>query len=312
MADVVITGVSSFVGHHLARHWASLGHRVIATISRPLEQYSGVEAERLAAIAPYVEITGLDVRESRHIGALIDRCTPSLWIQHAGFARGYGSLEYDLDLGHAVNVAPLTQLYSALRGSRCSVIVTGSSTEYAAADVGNRESDACVPDTPYGLSKLAETLRARQLAAQYGVSTRVARLYIPFGARDNPQKLLMQVVTKLRNREPIALSPCEQKRDFLGITDVCEVYERLAGDLTKAGFAVFNVGSGEPVVLRDFLAEIATRLGADHALLHFGAIAMRAGEPPICYADISRVRAVLGFDPTPLSAAIDRDLLGSA
>jgi nucleoside-diphosphate-sugar epimerase len=121
--------------------------------------------------------------------------------------------------------------------------------------------------------------------------------------------LLVQVVAKLRNREPIALSPCEQKRDFLGITDLCAVYERLAVDLTKAGFDVFNVASGEPVVLRDFLAEIATRLGADHALLHFGAIAMRAGEPAICYADISQARRVLGFAPTPLKAAIDRDLL---
>ncbi len=124
---------------------------------------------------------------------MVDRCAPSLWIQHAGFARGYGSLDFDLDHGHLINVAPLTQLYSALRGSRCGVIVTGSSAEYAAADSGNRESDACAPDTPYGLSKFAETLRARQLAAQHDVSTRVARLYIPFGARDNPQKLLVQV-----------------------------------------------------------------------------------------------------------------------
>ncbi len=75
---------------------------------------------------------------------------------------------------------------------------------------------------------------------------------------------------------------------------------------------MFNVGSGEPVVLRDFLGEIADRLGADHELLRFGAIAMRAGEPPVCYPDISKARRLLGFNPTPLRAAIDRDLLGPA
>ena len=138
----------------------------------------------------------------------------------------------------------------------------------------------------------------------------MARLYIPFGARDNPQKLLVQAIAKLRNREPIALSPCEQQRDFLGIADLCEAYDRLASDLARGGFDIFNVGSGEPVVLRDFLGEIADRLGAGRELLRFGAIAMRAGEPPVCYPDISKARRLLGFNPTPLRAAIDRDLLG--
>jgi nucleoside-diphosphate-sugar epimerase len=313
VADVVVTGISSFVGHHLARHLALRGHHVIGTISRPREQYyQGVAAERIAAIEPFVEVFGLDIREPRDSAALVDRRAPSLWIQHAGFATGHGSLEYDLEFAHSVNVAPLASLYSALRGGRCSVIITGSSAEYAAAAAGNREGDACAPDTPYGLSKLTETLRARQLAEQFDVPTRVARLYIPFGALDNPTKLLPQVVAKLRNGEPIALSRCEQKRDFLGITDVCGAYELLADDLARRGFDIFNVAGGEPVVLRDFVCAIADRLGAGRDLLRFGAIPMRPGEPPASYADIGKARRTLGFAPAPLRAAIDRDLLASA
>ena len=92
MAEVVVTGVSSFVGHHLARHWALLGHHVIGTISRPRDRYVGIAAERIAAIEPYVEVFGLDLREPGGIAALVDRRAPSLWIQHAGFATAYGSL----------------------------------------------------------------------------------------------------------------------------------------------------------------------------------------------------------------------------
>ena len=250
MAEVVVTGVSSFVGHHLARHWALLGHHVIGTISRPRDRYLGIAAERIAAIEPYVEIFGLDLREAREIAALVDRRAPSLWIQHAGFATAYGSFDYDLDVAHQVNVASLMPLYAALRGGPCGVIITGSSFEYTTSETGNREDDACAPDTPYGLSKLAQTLRARQLAEQLDVPSRVARLYIPFGARDNPEKLLSQTVAKLRNGEPIALSPCEQKRDFLGITDVCEAYVRLADDLARPGFDIFNIAGGDPVRLR--------------------------------------------------------------
>ena len=311
MAEVVVTGVSSFVGHHLARHWALLGHHVIGTVSRPRDRYLGIAAERIAAIEPYVEIFGLDLREPREIAALVDRRAPSLWIQHAGFATAYGSFDYDLDVAHLVNVASLMPLYAALRGGPCGVIITGSSFEYTTSETGNREDDACAPDTPYGLSKLAQTLRARQLAEQLDVPSRVARLYIPFGARDNPEKLLSQTVAKLRNGEPIALSPCEQKRDFLGITDVCEAYVRLADDLARPGFDIFNIAGGDPVRLRDFLHGIADRIGAKRDLLHFGAMPMRPGEPPASYADIGKARRVLGWIPTPLSTAIDRDLLGA-
>lgn len=312
MADIVVTGVSSFVGHHLARHWALRGHHVIGTISHPREQYRGIAAKRIAAIEPYVELFRFDLREPRDAATLVDRRAPSLWVQHAGFAIDYGSLDYDLDTAHAVNVAPLNPLYAALRGSSCGVIITGSSVEYAAADSGNREDDACVPDTPYGLSKLAQTLRARQLAHQLNVATRVARLYVPFGMLDSPQKLLAQTVAKLRNGEPVALSPCGQTRDFIGIGDVCEAYERLADDLPRARFDIFNVAGGQPVVLRDFLREIARRLGARADLLHFGKIAMRPGEPAASYADIEKARRVLAWAPSPLADAIDRDLLGQA
>jgi nucleoside-diphosphate-sugar epimerase len=309
MAEVVVTGVSSFVGHHLARHWALLGHHVIGTISRPRDRYLGIAAERIAAIEPYVEIFGLDLREPRDIAALVDRRAPSLWIQHAGFATAYSSFDYDLDFGHQLNVAPLTPLFAALRGGPCGVVITGSSAEYAVSEIGNREDDACAPDTPYGLSKLTQTLRARQLAEQFDIPTRVARLYIPFGSRDSPQKLLPQTIAKLRQGEPVALSPCEQRRDFLGVSDVCEAYVRLADDLARPGFDLFNIAGGIPVRLRDFLHEIADRIGAKRDLLHFGAIPMRPGELPASYADMGKARRVLGWIPTPLSAAIDRDLL---
>jgi hypothetical protein len=52
-------------------------------------------------------------------------------------------------------------------------------------------------------------------------------------------------------------------------------------------------------------------MGAKRDLLHFGAMPMRPGEPPASYADIGKARRVLGWIPTPLSTAIDRDLLGA-
>jgi nucleoside-diphosphate-sugar epimerase len=168
-----------------------------------------------------------------------------------------------------------------------------------------------MPDTPYGLSKLTQTLRARQLAEQMDVPTRVARLYIPFGTLDNPHKLLAQTIAKLRLRLPVALSPCEQRRDFLGVADVCDFYDRLVEDLPRTRFDIFNVAAGQPTVLRDLLIEIARLLNTGQDLLRFGAIEVRPGEPAASYADIDKARGLLKWVPTPLSAAVERDLLAT-
>jgi nucleoside-diphosphate-sugar epimerase len=306
---VVATGVSSFVGMHLARQFAGAGHRVVGTISKPRETYRDIRGERLRALEASAELVQLDVTDAAAVDALIERVAPTLWIHHAGHAVAYASYDYDLAQGFAANVAPLTHLYKSLAGKGCNVIVTGSSAEYSVSDAANREDDACWPDMPYGVSKLEETIRARQLALQFSVPTRVARLYIPFGTYDNPEKLLAQVVAGLRAGKTIELSACTQARDFLGISDLCAAYAALDADMSRTLFDVFNICGGQAVVLREFLLDIATLMNADPALLHFGARPMRPGEAAFSFGSNEKARKILTWRPEDLRAAISADLL---
>jgi nucleoside-diphosphate-sugar epimerase len=306
---VIATGVSSFVGMHLARYFAGKGFRVIGTISQPRESYGGIRAARLKALEGSVEFAQLDIADAAAVSRLINQVTPALWLHHAGYAVAYASRDYDPVKGFAANVAPLTNLYTSLVGKGCGVIVTGSSAEYSSSDVANREDDVCLPDMPYGVSKLEETLRACQLAEQFNVPTRVARLYIPFGSFDNPEKLLAQVVDGLRVGKPVDLSACTQARDFLGVGDLCAAYAALSDDMPRTVFDVLNVCGGEAVVLRDFLLNIAGAMKVDPALLRFGARPMRPGEAPVSYGSNEKARKILNWRPKSLSAAIAGDLL---
>ncbi len=309
---VVVTGATSFVGCHLARAFAAAGWRVTATHSRPLADYAGIAADRLDSLSGGVTLARLDLRQPRSVAALVGQTAPALWVHHAGHATDYASPGYDLAGSLAVNVMPLDPLFAALRGTGCGVIVTGSGMEYSASDAACREDDACVPDTPYGLSKLAESLRARQLALETEVPTRVARLFIPFGSLDNPAKLLSQVVARLRVGQPVDLSSGQQRRDFLGIADLCAGYLALADDLPRATFDIFNLCSGQAVALRELLIQVAREMGASQDLLHFGALPMRPGEPAVAYGSMGKAATMLGFCPRPLDEAIRTDLLGQA
>lgn len=308
MGKVVVTGTTSFVGVHLARAFAQAGWEVIATHSRGRDEYDGIQAQRLDA-ASGCTLARLDLRDGEGMAAFVRDVRPDLWVHHAGHATDYGSPDYQLMASLAVNVAPLPALYRALAESGCGgVLVSGSSMEYAASPDANREDETCWPDTPYGLSKLAETLAARQQCLRFGVPTRVARIYIPFGGLDNPRKLLSQVVEGLRRGERVKLSPCRQKRDFIAVGDLAEGYLALARDLERGDFDVFNLCSGTATPLMELLVSLARRMDVDPALLEFGAIPMRPGEPEVSYGCADKARTTLGWSARPVLDAVG-DLL---
>lgn len=304
-APVVVTGISSFVGCHLAVRFADIGARVVGTTTG--SRLDGVRLERVeTVIRAGAEHKTLDMTNANALRSFIDDTRPALWLHHAGWAKDYASPDYNLERAHAVNVAPLASLYPALADAGCrGVIVTGSDAEYASGDAPHREDEACLPPLPYGLSKLAETIRASQLAARYALPTRVARLFIPYGPMDAPKKLIPSVLKALKEDRPVELTPCIQKRDFLHIEDVTRAYAAMAERLDGGPlFEIFNVCGGQAVRLRDFLLHIARMLDADPELLHFGARDMRPGEAPVCHGDIQKALTLLDWKPRPLEEGL--------
>jgi len=305
MKTAVVTGASSFVGCHLARGFAQKGWAVTATGTQTFDAYKGIQAERLKWIGESVSWQALDLRDEKAVKDFIARVRPELWVHHAGYAVNYGSPDYDLRAGRAVNVQPLSYIYEELKKARCGgVIVTGSSMEYSDTDQACDESDVCKPTTPYGQSKLEETQTAEKLSKDYNVPTRVARFFIPFGQLDAPGKVLMYVVENLKKGLPVELSPCTQRRDFLYVGDVVKAYGSLAGDLQRGGCEMFNICSGEAVAVQSLIEMIADRLGASRDLLGFGKRPLRPGEPEVSYGSCDKARKVLGWRPGTLEEGI--------
>jgi len=300
----VITGVSSFVGVHLARTFSKAGWDVTAVISCPFETYQGIRAKRLMALSGCVNFITCDLLDAEATKQMIDECRPDLWVQHAGFTENYGSRDYNLQKSLALNVLSLEPIYQHLSGTDCGIIVTGSSMEYSSSDMANSENDPCWPEMPYGVSKLAETIEANRLALQYRVRTRVARLYIPVGTYNTPGQLIESVVSALQQGEIVDLSPCSQKRDFLGVDDIADAYLKLADDFARQMFDVFNVCSGEAKNLSEFLEDLCRIATADKALLNFGGHKMRIGEPQISFGDNSKACSILNWHPRPLDGAL--------
>lgn len=304
---VVVTGVSSFIGFHVARYLSNNNWRVIGTISQDIHHYDSLRYERLQRLKrANIELKQLNITNVTFLRDFIKTVRPTIWIHHAGWAKDYQKLNYNLDQGYSINVSPLFELYSALSENGCrGVIVTGSSAEYGACDSACSEEDICWPQMPYGLSKLSETIRAYQLAHEFKLSTRIARVFIPYGLLDNPGKVIPSVINALRKGIPIELSTCEQSRDFLYIDDLSRGYIALIEDLNRdILFDMFNLCYGHATQLSKLLLNIADILDADPKLLVFGKQPMRPGEDMVSYGSNCKAMSILKWQPCSLEKGL--------
>jgi nucleoside-diphosphate-sugar epimerase len=308
---VIITGVSSFVGWHLARFFNREGWEVIGTLSKELPAYAGLHGERVHGLeSAGIALMKLDITDAKCTSAFIREKGPSLWIHHAGWATNYAGRDYDLVTAARINHATLRPIYQALAETGCSgFLLTGSGMEYSNSDTPHSEDEICWPDNPYGFSKLGQTILCRQLSQEFDIRTRVARVFIPFGQGDAPQKLLSSVARALASHQSIELTPCEQIRDFLHVHDLCLGYRKLVSDLSREClFDIFNLSSGQPVRLRDLLQLLAAVGSWSTELLHFGAVPMRSGEALVQAGDARKSAAIMDWRARDLSEML-RDFI---
>lgn len=304
---VVITGVTSFIGHHLAQGFAEAGWSVTGTYRSVPGTLDPARAERWRYVEPFLDrAETLDLDDGDGIRALVDRVRPDLWIHHAGHAAGFASADYDLARGVAVNVLPLDAVYAALAGSGAGVIVTGSGMEYGAAPIPHLEDGPCLPSSSYGLTKLCETLRSRQLAVSSGVVTRVARIYTVFGSRDKPDRFIPVVIDRLRRGEPVTVAP-GVARDLVSVWDVVQGYLKLSETIHNGDvFRIFNLTRGTPTALTDVALSLARLVGAGQSLVNSEPAQHRVGEPATLTGSAARAEREIGWRARDLPGSLER------
>jgi nucleoside-diphosphate-sugar epimerase len=292
---IVVTGASSFVGCHLTRELSRIKEfDVIPVGSKDPEDYKNYQIQRIEFSGKRKNWTVLDLRDEVRAKQFIRKFRPDIWIHHAGHALNYASPKYNVKEGFNTNIAPIKYIFKSLSENGCQgVIVTGSSLEYSSTNKICLESDSCIPETPYGQSKLLQTLTALEISDRFGLPTRIARLFLPFGPLDNPNKLIHYVIERLQNGSSVDLSPCKQKRDLIYIDDVVEAYYLLVKDLNRGGAEIFNICSGHAISIEDLVKWIAEKIGASKSLLNFGARTMREGEQMISCGNNDKAREIL-------------------
>ena len=191
-------------------------------------------------------------------------------------------------------VAQEQQLLSNLAYSmpaHCQLIYTGSMAEYGRSGRFT-EVARCSPDTAYGCAKFGGTNLALALRTSMGLDIRVARLFGVYGPGEAHKRLLPSVVDRLQKNAEVPLSDGLQLRDFVHVDDVCALLQKYA-QMEGGDHTTLNIGTGIGVTVRQVCETVADLLGADRALLRFGALERRLVDQDCLVADTSHMATML-------------------
>ncbi|MGB5048814.1 MAG: NAD-dependent epimerase/dehydratase family protein [Caldilineaceae bacterium] len=155
------------------------------------------------------------------------------------------------------------------------------------------------PTSIYAINKRDHEEMFLSIGRAYGIPTVALRYFSVYGPRQalsNPYTGVAAIFSSslLNGNAPLIYEDGLQSRDFTHISDVVQA-NLLALEKDEANYQVFNVGTGRPFTICDIARALAEHLGVktEADITH----KFRAGDIRHCYADISKARRLLGYEP---------------
>ena len=153
------------------------------------------------------------------------------------------------------------------------------------------------PVSPYGLSKLTGERYSLLYHDLYGLPITCIRPFNIFGPgqmKNSYSGVITKFMENIKNGDsPIIFGDGNQTRDFVYINDVVDAILLIMKNNNTIG-QVFNIGSGSPINIKD-LAETIIKISGKDIYPKFKK--SRIGDIDESYADITKARKILGYDP---------------
>ena len=297
MTTILITGGAGFIGSHLTDRLLESGERVIH-IDNFNDYYDPAVKKRNIENAlenpSYVLCEG-DLRDRGFVGDVLDTHRPDLVIHLAAMAGVRPSLENPL-LYQEVNIIGTNNLLEEMnaRDMKKLLFASSSSVYGDCPRVPFSESDPDIhPISPYGVTKLSGEHLCYAYHQLFGMDILCFRFFTVYGPRQRPEMAIHKFTRLIHGGERVPVyGDGTSRRDYTYIDDIIEGIMGVMRDLR--GYAIFNLGESQTVPLRKLITLLEKALGKEAEVEE---LSEQPGDVPITYADITKARSLLGYDP---------------
>ena len=294
---VLITGGAGFIGVHLARRLLADGHEVIAADNESNGDLSLVPRGTKAVRADVTRPEELDPVFAGGIDAVCHIAGQVSIIK--AFSDPVGDLRTNTE--GTVQTLKLCVKYKVPR-----LLYASSMTLYGDCKVvPTPESEPCVPDSYYGITKFAAERYVHSTAARPDLgfdfsvtSLRMFSVYGPGQSYNNPYQGVLGIFSgNVLRGEPITIfGDGEQTRDFVFVGDIVDGWSRALTNKAAKG-QVINLGGGRETSINDLAHAVTGAFGFAKGKYDIRHAPGRPGEQRSVQADVSKARELLGWEP---------------
>jgi UDP-glucuronate 4-epimerase len=296
--NFLITGGAGFIGSHVCERLLREGHRVWAFDAMTPSydpQLKRRNLREIQALAKPFEFVQGNITDRAALDEIFSSFKFDQVIHLAGEVGVRPSLEQPA-LYQRVNVEATVNLLEAARlnGAK-KIIVASSAAVYGVnAKTPFSESDPIFSAiSPYAASKLACESLGHVWHHIYGMDVAMLRFFTAFGPRQRPELVIYKFAKLIQAGKPIPVyGDGSVVRDYTFISDTVDGI--MACTKKELGFEIFNIGEGEAISLNRLVDSLEKALGKKAIIERQP---MQPGDMPKTFADISKARAKLGYNP---------------
>lgn len=334
ISKVLVTGGAGFIGSHLADKFINEGLKVVVLDNLlpqihpegKLPSYFNKKAKFIAGTIenPHDWEKALkDVDAVFHYGAAVGVGQSMYEIAHYVKTNSYGTsllLDYLVNQKHHVKKVVIAASMSsygegAYLCKKCGRVRPGlrPNAQMEKKDwephcpicggypqmTPTNENDYTEANSIYAISKKNQEDMILNICSTYEIPAVAFRFFNAYGPRQsisNPYNGVAAIfISQLKNdAQPIIFEDGNQTRDFVSVYDIADLnYKTLSTD--KADYQFFNVGTGNPIKVKDVANTIARLMNKDikpNVTEQF-----RKKDVRHCFADMTKIKKILDWEP---------------
>lgn len=284
----IVTGGCGFIGSHLTELLLNEGHDVLVIDNLSTGRLLNIEHLKKSRSLRMLQT---DISEFETIEQEFKNTD---WVFHiAALADIVPSIEQPLKY-HKSNVDGTISVLEACRKHKIKHLVyAASSSCYGIPDVYPTPETADIrPQYPYAVTKNIGEQYVMYWNQIYGLEATSLRFFNVYGPRSRTSGTYGAVfgvflAQKIHNRPFTVVGDGSQTRDFTFVTDIANACYTAAKSENSSG-QILNVGSGNT-----YSVNLLTELLKGEVIY----IPKRPGEPDCTFADISKIRKILKWEP---------------
>ncbi len=305
----LITGISGFVGGHLAEHLLDSGDEILGC--SPDASWTASTPEE---IRRRVEVLGWDLARDDGLPPparrRIELLRPDAVYHLAAISvpKHCGG-EHPTAEAIAINVEGTRRVLELVRAvaATARVLFVSSCHVYAPVPLGAppvAEDAPLGPARAYGRTKLAAEEQVRAAQRDWGCDAIVVRAFQHAGPGQGPEMMLSQWARQLAGggTQPLFVQTLDARLDLTDVRDVVRAYRLLMQRGEKNGS--YNVGSGKSRMSREVVELLRRIAGSSRPIVE-----LRPGPKQDPIADVTRLVRATGWQPAvPLEQTVSDTL----